>query len=87
MNIFKKISNNPNDKERGNPDKYRKKAIALINTFATGDTERLTGFLLKITFSTISYTAQEGMLLPGSVSCNLAVLESTDICFAVVYWS
>ena len=64
MNIFKKIfGNNPNDKKEVITMTNTEKAIALINTFATGDTKKLPSFLQKITFSTISHTAQAGMLL------------------------
>ena len=41
MNIFKKIfGNNPNDKKEVITMTNTEKAIALINTFATGDTEK-----------------------------------------------
>ena len=68
MNIFKKIfGNNQNDKKEVITMTNTEKAIALINTFATGDTEKVL-LLQKITFSTISHTTQAGYNFVGSVS-------------------
>ena len=40
----------------------KEKALALINTFATGDTEKLLHFWQRATFSTTWHTAPAAML-------------------------
>ena len=63
MNIFKKIfGNNPNDKKEVITMTNTEKAIALINTFATGDTEKASDFLPENYIGTIMAEAA-GMLL------------------------
>lgn len=48
MNIFKKIfGNNQNDKKEVITMTNTEKAIALINTFATGDTEKASELLAE----------------------------------------
>ena len=69
MNIFKKIfGNNQNDKKEVITMTNTEKAITLINTFATGDTEKLPSFLQKITFSNnLAYSTGRDAFV-GSVS-------------------
>ena len=47
MNIFKKIFGNKNDNKEVNTMTNTDKALALINTFATGDTEKASELLAE----------------------------------------
>lgn len=64
MNIFKKIfGNNQNDKKEVITMTNTEKLLHLLTLLPQAIQKKLPSFLQKITFSTISHTAQAGMLL------------------------